>query len=210
MSSHYKCALIAWPAAVRCCHRARYVTLEADTAPQRLRMEAAIITTTGLPTASTIAPMNADTTNCATNTMLLTCKTATHNIPHAVQVYNNPSNSHSMQTFTRSHTHIHSSYQLRHCCSNCQRCFFEGGVAWAGVISEKNRAVKNRKPHSLIRARRHNYESVLSSFRKETNQRAVECRPKGRCIAGISVSKGIGPKYWLIVSGVQKYLFTTN
>ena len=82
MSSHYKCALIAWPAAVRCCHRARYVTLEADTAPQRLRMEAAIITTTGLPTASTIAPMNADTTNCATNTMLLTCKTATHTIFH--------------------------------------------------------------------------------------------------------------------------------
>jgi len=58
-------------------HSPRYVTLDAATAPQRLKMEATTMTTTGLPTASITAPMNADTMNCATNTMLLTCKTAT-------------------------------------------------------------------------------------------------------------------------------------
>jgi len=110
MSSHYKCALIAWPAAVRCCHRARYVTLEADTAPQRLRMEAAIITTTGLPTASTIAPMNADTTNCATNTMLLTCKTATHTIFHTPYGCTIIPQIHT--ACRRSHAHTHTSTRV--------------------------------------------------------------------------------------------------
>ena len=67
-------------------HSPRYVTLEAETAPQRLRIDAATMTTRGLPTRSITAPMNAETKNCATNTMLLTCKTATRSAIHPAYV----------------------------------------------------------------------------------------------------------------------------
>ena len=61
-------------------HSPRYVTLDAVTAPQRLSMEAVIMTTTGLPARSVITPMNAETRNCAMNTILLTCKTDTFSL----------------------------------------------------------------------------------------------------------------------------------
>ena len=106
----------------RCFHSPRYVILEAVTAPHRLKMDAVIMTTTGLPTRSMTAPMNADTTNCATNTMLLTCTPAELIDRHSVARENIISNS-AMYWFTNNCCGINYKKNITLLCAVIVHCY---------------------------------------------------------------------------------------